>query len=209
MAKKVAVTEQDLERVDLELTAARKRLSSPKEKIAWFRKFADADLNIFSDSERAIASWNLLGAIPNYTREGWPKTRPVEPLSLKTLKALQKQIALAFYLLFTENPDADKPARRASWFIQGPDQLWIHRLSPLDAKETRLEGWNHTHKTELAVMHGFFQALLEGGKYIRTCKRCAKAFVRMMRQEYCSTDCSQATRNETKKELRRSGKLKT
>jgi hypothetical protein len=33
----------------------------------------------------------------------------------------------------------------------------------------------------------------------RKCKRCGAAFVRVMRQEYCTIACSQAQRNENKR----------
>jgi hypothetical protein len=51
-------------------------------------------------------------------------------------------------------------------------------------------------------MGAFLSTLLAAGEDLRRCARCKKVFVKIMRQEYCSTKCSQDARNETKKRIR-------
>ena len=199
------VTEAELYQLVRELNAARLRLGSPKQTLAWFLDFKELDLKTLPPSEIAILSFNLLStaAISPDEREdrilNWPHNRPVGPLDIKILRRLQSQITQGLQNLFSES---------GRFVIKGPDYVGVKRVTPVNAKDARLERHSWTKKLEHSILEtGFLDALVQGGEYLRVCKRCTKPFVaNTKRQEYCTENCSQTYRNDKKKMKKRKPK---
>jgi hypothetical protein len=206
--------------LEQELMAGRRRLDGPKQKLAWFLEFKDMDLNKLTPSEIAIQGFNLLSTLDLLDNlqsvTAWKKQAQVHAygpldilkkkemgaLDLKTLRAIQTGIRDALASLFSPG----------MWTTEGPDLIGFVRESGIDARQTKLRHQSWTVKTEQAVLGiGFARALDEAGEYLRWCKReaCRKPFVaNTRRQEYCSMNCSQIVRNETKKKKREEKKPK-
>jgi hypothetical protein len=194
-------TDKDIQHLAQELTAARKRLSTPEAKLTWFLTFAEDDLANLSPSELSIVNYNLLGATL-LDAATWPRESPVELMKLDLLRKIQRQIRDAIHTLFSlELPLEERPAE-GDWKTRGPDFVGVKRISPIGAKETKLETYNWTKARDRYILHGFLLTLQIAGESLRTCARCGKPFVRVRRQEYCSPECSQIVRNDKKKKLK-------
>ena len=177
-----------------ELEAARKRLESPKQRLAWIIEFMNIDLGRLSPSERDLVGYNLRALIPSGSR--WPEWHTswvFGPMHRNKIGLLQRHIRKALESLFSEPGD---------WSLRPPKKITVHRVTPLDAKKTEFQNCNYTPEETLAIMYGVRDAVTAASEHLRACKRCHKPFVATRRQEYCATACSQITRNETKKRLR-------
>jgi hypothetical protein len=191
---------EELSRLREELTRAREKLGSPKDRLKWFLEFAEKDLEKLSPTEQALDGYRLLAAAsgpgwPGDT-DDWPADKPIEPTSVATLRRVQREITGAVKGLFSD---------KAVWTVPAKNmRIEINRTSPADAKEPHFQLYVWVMPEFEFVMAALFRALLDAGKYLRTCARasCGKAFVATKRQEYCSTNCSQIVRNEKKKQIK-------
>lgn len=191
------LTAEQADHLDRELEAARRRLGTPKETLRWFLDFLEIDLARQSPAELTIISYNLLAAGNKLDSTGWGKDNPMPPMTVRTLRKIQQEIAGAFTGLFSD---------RARWTISGPRHIGYARVSPIDAKHTELDSFYWTPDRVQFILLGFAECLWGAKQYLRSCKRCRKPFTATMRQEYCSTNCSQITRNEKKKANREAKK---
>jgi hypothetical protein len=185
------VTSEELRRLEEELHHAAQELGSPKATVRWFLEFAETDLKGLSPTGRALQSYKLLAAA-GASKEGWPTQKSVTPMDLKMLLSIQREMNQALTVLFSDT---------AYWSLPGSKAVELTRTSDKGAKETTFEIATRTFSTRAFALHGFFYALFKGGKFLRACARCTKPFVATKRQEYCSSNCSQITRNEKKKRL--------
>jgi hypothetical protein len=187
---------RELARLREELTRAREKLGSQKDKLQWYLNFAENDLNGLSPTEKTLEGYKLLAAASHEGFPGeddWPTKKPVEPIRPAILRAVQREITKALNCLFSD---------AAWWCPPGYNRVEITRTSQKGAKEARFEISFRTYRDLGFVMQGFVRALLDGGKDLRTCIRCNKPFVATKRQEYCSLNCSQIVRNDKKKRIR-------
>jgi hypothetical protein len=187
-------TADELDQINQELEAARKRLGSYEDTLRWFLAFAEKDLKNMPASERAILNYDLFAAGLSATgnaADSWERLVDIKSAPLATLKRMQSYIQVSLPVLFGE---------AGLRTLKGVQWWGIERVSPPDAKEAKFEFLFYVGHVYEWCLSGFLTAVLRGGKRLRLCKRCNAPFVgNTKRMEYCGIDCSQRFRNEKKK----------
>jgi hypothetical protein len=187
------LSQTELDRIDQELAAARLRLGSPKNTLQWFLEFKDMDLKALSPTERELIGYTLLAA-NEISRDAFVTEYSAKLMDAEIMHGVQAEIKAALWCLFKRTGKYE-----ASYAAKGRFGVFLHRLSPVDAKEGRFRiSFRQVDKSDIAIM-GFVKTVQQAGKDLRTCARCKTPFVATKRQEYCSTKCSQIVRNEKKK----------
>jgi hypothetical protein len=180
-----------------EVLAARKRLATPKQRLEFVVEFIDKNLGDLSPSESDLQGYNLRALM--FVNGGFATRVKVGPMGVAAVAQLQRSLQAMLKALMSET----------GCFSLGPGEtLIVSRTTPLSAKRTKFRIVHQTPDETLAILHGFLSVLSEAGEVLRACKRCGKPFIGRRRQDYCSINCSQITRNETKKRLKEEKKLK-
>jgi hypothetical protein len=201
----MAQENEELGTVREEIRAANKRLGPPIDTLRWFvRDFLEMNPKELSPNERALVTYNLFASagVTGHGLSSLSRERDITPLDARSLGRVQQEIrqALKGLLHLRDNFGA--------WEPPGMVKLMVSRWTPTGSDEPSFDISYHSDNTLHFAFSGFTKALLTAGNHLRNCKRCERPFVANMRQEYCSTNCSQIVRNEKKKQIREERKAK-
>src|SRR4029434_8862187 len=198
-----------------ELTEKKIAELSVEERLRRVLDFIASDLPRLTSEQREEWVWNLraigvLGASRELTEPAHRNLWDAD--STPNLQDLQKTIADGLKEVLQKPPLDDNkkvgeeasPARCVAvriWYLPRPRHAELESSYDRVAKRhffrVRWEG-----DEQDAIVEGIWNLLLEVGAHFRACAECNKPFVVRQRQEYCSLECAQRTRNRRKAERR-------
>jgi hypothetical protein len=206
-------TDDNFQRLQL----AHKRIGeSPAARLKWLLDFKDRELNLLHPEEREALGYDLKAFI-SYGGSGlitaFDSLKPV-PRGLAT--EIQAKVRQGFAALYPEthiDPDSNTHSIAEVWDLPLPEQVFLQRTSPDNAKRSNIElrtslvsvreGRNKQRgpyvDPKVAILWGIAYTILEGRNLLRGCSECKAPFIPVQRQEYCSTKCSQKARDRRRK----------
>ena len=159
-------------------------------------KFTDTKLDELRPEQLSalVLDLTILAALGPPKRAGVPKfTGDIQFRTTQDLRRLQNTIASGIRAVL------QKPG--GHWPLPKPRVAWLTGLYRGKGYDFMI-GWAGQRHDEGqdAVVEGVWNLLIAAGDQVRTCGNCGKPFVARKRQEYCSLECSQQTRNRRKRE---------
>lgn len=152
----------------------------PAAQLRWAVGFAQLDLNVLSIAEREALGHELHVLVPG----DWKYEIKVGALADEELRSIHATFRSAIQILL------GKEGRR--WALPSQSPCFLIRERGKSIKKVLLF-WEGDEAD--AIVRGFVNLLVEAGSRLRSCAECGAPLVARKGQIYCSTVCSQKTRN--------------
>ena len=175
------------------LRLARDRIGKdPARCLEWIIRFAQMDMTALRSEERTALAKDL--ALFPVVMEWKPPLVGITNAGAvpdATLTTIQAELRQLFHDLM----------EGSAWTVPGQSHLRILRVSQEGAAQTEFRAvWETRGNIRDAVFASVARLLLEHGQKVRACPECRRVFVANRRQAYCTARCSQAVRNQRRKE---------
>ena len=213
--RRIAAQRYDFERLQLADKRIGENLAG---RIKWLLDFKDRDLNLLHPEEREALGYDLKAFISyggSWLVSGFDSLKPI-PIGLAA--GIQAKVRQGFANLYPEThiySDSNMTSGSEVWDLPLPDQIFLVRTSPDNAKRSKIElrtslvsvreGRNKPMRAYVdpkkAILWSIANNILEGQEQnlLRGCSECRAPFIPVQRQEYCSTRCSQKARDRRRK----------
>ncbi len=158
---------------------------TPEKRLNWVIAFAMRDLNVLRREELMALGYDLR-ALP---APGWQGVRHVGPMSEPELIKLQGEIRVGIERFLT-TPHG--------WQLPPPRSARLCRTANGTGRPRAERVWEGGERE--TIIAAVADLVIRCADRLRACMECRRPFVAVKRQEYCSTACSQRTRDRRKRE---------
>jgi hypothetical protein len=184
-----------------QLQQARDRMGqTPAQMLRWVLEFIAGDLGRLRPGERDAKAQDLLFLpVLLHSHGDVLPTMAMgrDRISDADLLTIQERIKQGIHGLLAPKPRWwELPAPKAD----GLGHSYLMRIKT-DSKFTRFAiNWGIMNSPADSIVMSVVFLLLQAGDRLRGCRHCGNPFIATKRQEYCTPACSQAERNQRKKE---------
>jgi len=171
-----------------ELDRAQKNMPGrPSAQLRWAVAFAQLDLDTLSTAERESLGYDLRVLIP----PDWTYRVKVGPLGDEKIRRIHATFGEIIQFLLGK--------KGGRWPLPSASRYFLVREERDSEEDPRALLYWEGDEAE-AIVRGFINLFLSSDSRLRACVDCAAPFIARKRQIYCSSVCSQRTRNREMQE---------